>query len=314
MGCIIGRGNMLGRSLTIGQFGLLGLTGLFLIVPHQVFAQQAVPPASVVDLPIADLLQKYPEELQGVDLNGGGIELERLLNEISQGVDEFLRTLPNTVSKEHIRQEMLGSDGKVQDRVDQDVSYLLLLSFEDNRLDWEEARTDSKGKTVAIRRLEGTSMLTSGYAMECILFSPRLLAGSRFRYLGRQVSEPHAYLIAFAQKPGQSAPGIFRMSGVQANLLSQGLAWVDPVNHQIIRMRSDMLEPLPQLGLVGHTTQITYAEHHFSSSPASFWLPEQVVVTIQFGSRTYRNTHRYSDYKLFSVESYEKREPIRPPQ
>ncbi len=305
---------MFGRQNTVRRFQLLGLTALILLLPRLVFAQQSSAPATVVDLPIADLLQRYPEELQGVDLNSGQVDLEILLKEIARGVDEFLRTLPNTVSKEHIRQEVLRSDGKVQDHVDQDVSYLLLLNFKDNRLDWEEARTDSKGKTVAIRRLEGTSMVTSGYAMECILFSPRMLAGSRFRCLGRQDSAPHAYLIAFAQKPGKSAPGIFRMSGMEADLLSQGLAWVDPVNHQIIRMRSDMLEPLPQLGLVGHTTQITYAEHHFSSSPASFWLPEQVVVTIQFGGRTYRNTHRYTDYKLFSVESYEKREPVRPPQ
>ncbi len=112
--------------------------------------------------------------------------------------------------------------------------------------------------------------------------------------------------------PGVAVPGIFRLNEFSTEFLSQGIAWIDPASHQVIRMRTDLLKPLPHVGLTILTTEISYARHRFSSSTKTFWLPGEVVVSFRFGGRDFRNTHRYSDYRLFSVESYEEREPVRP--
>ncbi len=292
----------------------LYLALVFLLLPVRSREQSKDPTASplptVVDLPATDLLQRYPEELKGVDFVEDQSGLAGLLKDTGESVSVFLKTLPNTVSRERIRQERLTSGGRVEDHVQQDVSYLLLLRWADDRLDWEEARTDSRGKNIEIKKMQGTSLVTSGYAMECILLSPHQQRTSRFRYLGRQSSEPCFHVILFAQRPGLAVPGILHIKGMEVPFLSQGIVWVDPVSHQVVRIRSDILQPLPDFGLVAHSTQISYTEHHFSSNPGSFWLPDEVVVTIGFGGRTYRNIHRYSDYKLFSVESFEKTEPI----
>jgi len=236
--------------------------------------------------------------------------LDFLLAKVGERVKEFLENLPNTVSKKQIRQERLGSEGKVAAHVEQNVQHLLLLRLAEDGAHWEEDRTDEKGKPVKLRRLGGLSLLTSGYAIECILFSPLFQQTSRFRYLGKQTSEPYAHLIAFAQRPEiRVLPTEFRTKGVSAMLLGQGLAWVDSKTYQILRMRTDLLEPQPQIGFTEYTTEISYDEHRFGTRSMSFWLPREVRITIDFEGRNYRNTHRYSDYKLFSVESFEKREP-----
>ncbi len=273
------------------------------------------PPTSIVDLPIADLLQQYPQELADVEFDKSRAELASLLEKAGKKVTEFLANMPNTVSKEQIRQERLRPDGKVETNVEQEVSYLLLLRPPDGGALWEEARTNEKGKPVKLKRLGGESFLTSGYAMECVLLAPNVQVSSRFRYIGRQSSEPYAHVIAFAQRTEVGVfPGEFRMDGVSVPLFGQGLAWVDPRSYQIIRMRTDLLEPQPQVHLARSTTEISYQEYRFGAGTQSFWLPREVVVTIGYRGRVYRNTHRYSDYKLFSVESYEKREPISAPR
>jgi hypothetical protein len=72
-------------------------------------------------------------------------------------------------------------------------------------------------------------------------------------------------------------------------------------------MRTDLLKPLPKVRLVRQTTEIHYGEVHFKQIPLAFWLPREVTVTVQWKGRVFRNSHRYSDFRLFNVETREKR-------
>ena len=89
-------------------------------------------------------------------------------------------------------------------------------------------------------------------------------------------------------------------------MMYHGLAWIDPRNHQILRMRTDLLAPRMDVLLARLTTEVWYREEHFSASPQAFWLPREVVVTIGWNGRVYKNRHRYSEYRVFSVVSDDK--------
>jgi hypothetical protein len=60
-------------------------------------------------------------------------------------------------------------------------------------------------------------------------------------------------------------------------------------------------------------TRLSFSEVHFKSIPQPFWLPGEAVVRIGWQGETYVNRHLYSDYRLFSVETLEKRGPVRRP-
>ncbi len=273
------------------------------------------PPTPIVDLSTSELLKKYPEELLGVEFDPNQDELGFLLGKVGEKVKEFIANFPNTISKERIRQERVRADGTISSHVEQEVEYLLFLRKGGTVMKWIEERTDNKGKPVRLKRLPNESFLTSGFALYCVLLFPDYQGASRFRYLGRQSREPYAHLISFAQRPEKGGiPGRFQMQEVSVTIWSQGLLWVDPKTYQIIRMKADLLEPKPEAGLTRQTTVISYCEHQFSAKGMSLWLPCQVVVTMEYSSRIYRNLHRYSNYRLFTVESYERHEPIsRPP-
>jgi hypothetical protein len=168
---------------------------------------------------------------------------------------------------------------------------------------FEEDRVKDKGPPSTSAKLSGYC-LTSGYTGAPILFHPRRQSGCNFRYLGRQSSEPRAHVIAFAQKPEfGEAVSAFRTGLLKTNpLLQQGLIWVDPMTFQIVRLRMDLLAPMPEISLQVHTTEITFSEVHFNPTLPAFWLPHNVMVSILWKGKAYRNSHRYSNYRLFTVK------------
>src|SRR5207249_11482054 len=80
-------------------------------------------------------------------------------------------------------------------------------------------------------------------------------------------------------------------------------AYVDPQTYQIVRLRSDLLKPLPEVRLKRQTTDIEFAEVHFNRLQEAFWLPEKVSVTVDWNRHLLRNEHQYSEFKVFSVDS-----------
>jgi hypothetical protein len=117
-----------------------------------------------------------------------------------------------------------------------------------------------------------------------------------------------ALVIAFAQKP-RIARIFERFNSGSASvlILVQGLAWIDSETNRILRLRTDLLKPAREIRLNSQTTEIDYGEVHFAGTQASFWLPRRVVVTIEWRGKSFRNVHEYSDFRLFNVQTDERR-------
>jgi hypothetical protein len=265
---------------------------------------------TVVDMSLAELLRTYPEELRDVTFEENSERLDLVLKKVGEGVETFFRDFPNTVSKESVRMESSGPNQSVGRTITQNFNYAF---FPDkNGRFWKEARLDSKDREIANNVIQGFPFFTSGYAGLCMFFHPSHQFGSEFRYLGKQGSSPNADLIAFAQKPGSGdALGAYQTATMPAPvpLLYQGLVWVNPDTYQILRMRTDLLARRADTDLSRQTSEIWFSEVRFQSVPQSFWLPREVVVTSESGGCLFRNIHRYSDYRVFTVETQEKVEP-----
>jgi hypothetical protein len=263
---------------------------------------------TVVDLTVAELRRDFPKECSDLQFDDDQAELPELLRKTGASVEALIRDIPNTTSKEQVHRERRRDTGVFDYASDQNYNYLVLpgkMGF------WEETRTDTKGRPLALRNTSDSFMMTSGFAGLATFFHPQYQDGSRFRLLGRQSSESDAYVIAFAQSPENGRPtGSFEsmLMLTPAVILYQGLAWVDPQTHQILRMRTDLLAPRKDILLARQTTEIWFHEVRFQDSPHAFWLPREVLVTTEWSGWTFRNRHRYSEYLVFSVESLDKLE------
>jgi len=255
-----------------------------------------------------DYLRHPPLDLDGLTPATDQKELDSILKAVGQNVAESFAKLPNTSSLEEIHQEKLVRKRKVGATLDQKFRYLCFTPDEDFGPGFNEYRADLSGMEAAPKGLGEGFMLTSGFASAALVFHPMYQPQADFRYIGRQkVNGRDTYLVAFAQQPAKARlNGTFKSGGVSLTTFTQGLAWIDSHNYQIIRLRTDLLRPLPEVNLEGQTTEIAFNEVHFKGMEEGFWVPQKVSVTVDWNGKHLRNEHHYSEYKLFQVEATEK--------
>ena len=207
---------------------------------------------------------------------------------------------------QHHLPEQLQPNGKVLIWMEREFDYVCLAPAEAASLGFEEHRSNLK----LIHPLpDGTErerfVLTSGFASAPLTFHPLNQFESTFRYLGRQrVNDQEMLVLAFAQHP--TAKGLtcdFRNGDRFVEARTCGIVWVDPSTHHISRMRTDLLRRYPEVGLDRITTDIFFTDVRFDYLQSALWLPVEVVVTVEWERKTFRNSHRYSNFQLFTAES-----------
>jgi tetratricopeptide (TPR) repeat protein len=258
---------------------------------------------------IVDVLQHPPADLiKGLEPANDQEQLSAILDGVGARILEMTKNFPNTSSLEDIHQEKLGRKGAVTNTQNQKFRYLCMVPHQAWGPGFTEYRADLSGNEASVKGLEQGFMLTKGFTSAEFIFHPIYRTESNFRYLGRQtVNNQNTYVVAFAQIPGKAHfSGKFRQEHSTVTTLSQGIAWIDPTNFQIIRLHTDLLTPLPELRLEKEAMNIDFREVHFKALDGSLWLPEDVTVTLDWNGRVLRNTHEYSDFKIFNVDSSEK--------
>ncbi|HEV2176931.1 MAG TPA: hypothetical protein VGW33_06990 [Terriglobia bacterium] len=262
--------------------------------------------STVVDWPFPEVRREVPE-LKKLDASTSQDELPAILGRVGERVAALFRDFPNTTSREDVNEEKLFPEGTVETSISQDFHYLVLAGSEAGRPIFREYRTNAKGRLVTPSGLNQGFVLTAGFASMAIHFHPQYQGQSRFRYLGTEMMDKHETdVVAFAQKPAAQEKGVLVISGRRAVVLYQGVAWIDHSNDKIVRMRTDLERPALEIGLKRQTTRVKFGEVHFKGESVVVWLPREVVVEAEFTGQTFRNIHRYSDFKLFSVETEQK--------
>ena len=253
--------------------------------------------------PPLDYFRRPVPELQGLEPAASQEQLASILRAVGENVAAYFRNFPNTGSLEQIHQEELRGKGKVAQTQDQEFRYLCLTPAEAWGPGFREYRTDLSGTERSPQGLTDGFMLTSGFASASLIFHPAYQPEATFRYLGHQkVNGRDTFVIAFAQRPAKARVyAAFKLGQTSTTILSQGLAWVDSGSHQIIRLRTDLLKPLPEIKLERETPEIDFGEVHFKGMAEGFWLPRQVTVTVGWNGKHLRNEHQYSEFKLFNV-------------
>ena len=256
-----------------------------------------------------DFVQRPPAGLiRGIEPAKDQDQLSPILDDLGRKILEMVKSFPNTTADEAIHQEKLNRKGAVRGTQDQRFRYLCLVPSDAKEPGFVEYRADSSGYEAIPKGLNEGFMLTRGFASIPLIFHPAYRTESTFRYLGRQnVDGRPTYVVAFAQLPGRARLiGSFQTEKDSLTTLSQGLAWIDANTCQIVRIHTDLLAPLPELGLEKATSNMDFNEVRFSRLKESYWLPKEVTVTLDWNGKLLRNKHEYSGFKIFDVDATEK--------
>jgi len=146
---------------------------------------------------------------------------------------------------------------------------------------------------------------SQGFATSWVHFYPLNRSAATFRYVGEQKMDGrHTLVVAFAQKPqAVLSPALFRYQGKTAPIFFQGVAWVDASDFRILRLRIDLLSPIPEVSLHRLTADIQFAPTRIDEVPSPLSLPREITVTSEVSGSTLREIHKYSGYHVFRTHS-----------
>jgi len=260
---------------------------------------------TVIDLTVAELRQYCPSELLNLSPNPDQDELNPLLVRIGERVGAFFRLFSNTACREDLLMQRLGYNGGVEDWNIRYFNYLMFYSPGESLPSLEEYRTDRENRPIGQDATEGF-YVTSGYVCHNLHFHPGFQHASDFRYLGRQISGSRAHIIAFAQKLNQEGLRIGFTdiyTGESTRLPVQGIACIDADTYQILRLYINLLPAGNSSSLKEQTTDIKFSETQFENAKKRLWMPQEITIITTIGGIVFRNYHRYSEYKLFTIES-----------
>ena len=261
---------------------------------------------TVIQLSEKQLHSTFPE-LAGLKSADTQADLPTILQHVAAGEDAFLRNIPNLTAREDIvvqQQSHAGGIDRTFPVFSGKYTYLVLAHRESDGAHLVEYRTDRKGKEIK-PGLEFAPASTQGFALLALFFDSFHQTLATFRYLGRQqLDRREMYVVAFAQRPDAARLiGQIYIGGKLTSTSYQGIAWIDTVKFQIHQIRTDLLEPRPDVGLRAQTTEIHFMEVHLSAVATPLWLPRSVVVSSQLNGQLVRNGHTYRNYQRYAAKS-----------
>jgi hypothetical protein len=235
---------------------------------------------------------------------GAQEQLDVLLERTAKRVSSFLDLISEMNCTERVLQEKLADNGKVVEKEASTYDYLIILSTEGGDLNLAESRIapeDARQK-----KPHSPLLVSNGFSTLFLVFHPYYAAGFQFTREGEESLEGRTLTkIHFQHIPGTRSPAALAVRGREYPLDLNGSAWVDAATGVIAKLTANIDSGMEDVGLRKLHSEVRFAAVTFHDSPDSFWLPAQATVEVETRHQHWRNTHRFSDYKRFSVNTKE---------
>jgi hypothetical protein len=233
--------------------------------------------------------------------------LDKILDRASQRVSGFLDQFSNVKCTEQVTQEKFKPNGKVEIDQQSTYDYLVILTNAGGDLSLNESRLPVKEAKVN-RRQPISMLLSNGFATLFLVFHPYYINGFEFTDAGNETIDGHlARKLNFQHVPNTRSVAALALRGREYPLEISGTAWIDPQTGDILRIEAGIGSTLEDIGMKTLQTSVRFAPVAFSKDKDQpvYWFPSEAIVEVETPKQHWRNTHRFTTYKQFSVSTEE---------
>jgi hypothetical protein len=227
--------------------------------------------------------------------------LPKVLEGVAQRMEEFVGNLEKFAATERVEHYAVNG-GKMRGSPDtRKFDYVVTVT--QNRVGTfllEEYRNGLSGPEQFPAHIA-----TLGLPALALLFHPELASDFNFACegLGELGGRP-AWQVHFAQR--EDRPVRMRAYVVNGRVFAvrlQGRAWIDPGSFQLMRMESELMEPVPQIELAAEHISVDYEQVQFRTQKIQIWLPRQGELYVERRGHRYYRKHAFSDFQVFNVDT-----------
>jgi hypothetical protein len=228
--------------------------------------------------------------------------LDETIGRAGKSVELFWQQFSTITCTEYVTQEKLGMQGKVEYKQQSSFDYLIMMSLKGDDLTVDESRLlqKSEGKSKNLPLLT-----TAGFPTLLLVFHPYYQQSYRFELDGDEVAGGRRLVrVKFEHIPGTRSTSALALRGREYALDLRGTAWIDAETGSIRKMSAGLLAPMDDLNLKMLNTEVIYEAQRFPDTPDQpYWLPLTATIDVETARQHWRNVHKFSDYKKFSVKS-----------
>ena len=249
---------------------------------------------------VSSLEQRTPQYKSPNELEGE-CSVAQMLKAASERATEMVDNLQRFTATEVIEHTELKKNGKRRRSVTQMFSYVAEIEQGRSGTFWIEEYRSAKTQGDAPR------LWDTGTAAFALIFHPQAIGNFEFRCEGlTQLQGTSAWQLSFEESadPRKSFHQI-RIGRSVYQLRFKGRAWIAADNHQILRLQTDLVAPIPEIHLQLEHLDICYAAVEFNKPKYRVWLPATASMLISYRGRTYQRVHKFSQFQLFLVATEE---------
>jgi Flp pilus assembly protein TadD len=230
---------------------------------------------------------------------------EEILLRAQHRIKSQLRNFEKFTATEHIdHQEIdrLGRPGPVKSR---DFSYIVFVNrYAVDSFFLDEDRY-STGKDSSFPTFLATTGLNN---LGVSILQPATRGEFVYQCEGLgSVREKAAWQIRFQEK--KDSPGgvrDWRRDGKLYHVPVKGRIWISSASFDVLRIETDLLEPVQAVNLTRDHLLVDYGPVNFSTANTTLWLPWSAEMHMELRGRRYHHKHYLTDYMLFEVDTNHK--------
>jgi hypothetical protein len=224
--------------------------------------------------------------------------LPQLLHEASNRVQELGDNLQRFSAKERVEHVEIDKRGKHRNPRTNVFDYVA------------EIRQDVPGQTYVEEYRSGAieaplPLVDTGTAAFALIFHPRHIEQFAMSCEGlTNMGTRAVWQLNFAQRPDRvnDFHG-FRVKGNLYHVKLKGRAWIAADNYEVVRLETDLMEPIKEIDLQAEHLAIDYGPVEFPKRKLQLWLPGSASLYVDYHGHRYQRRHDFSDFRLFWVEA-----------
>jgi hypothetical protein len=231
---------------------------------------------------------------------GAACPLSEILKGAAARAVHYVKDIQQFTAAEDFQSLAIGRNGKLGRPFQRKFSYLVFVDQPRAHLIRSRVMRDrSFGLT---RKEMGGPLMDSGSPVLALVFHPVYAKDLAWKCegLGEWHGEP-AWVIHFRQRSDHPVARLHGFDTMEREYLLplKGLAWVTTKGDQVVRLETDLVNPLPAVRLGREHFVIEYREVAFHSHPVRLMLPQTVDAFLEYRGKFYHHYHHFSHFELF---------------
>jgi hypothetical protein len=258
--------------------------------------------ASPPELPVTPWGPPGVDESKPLVATGVTCPYDQVLEMSGRRVQQLVEDVSQFSATEHLLHEKLDKFGNPTSKENRKFNYLATVT--ENPPGYFAVDEDRQLQSGDVNVPD--DIVTRGFMGLALIFHPHIRGDFQMSCEGLSDFQGNlSWLVYFRQRDDRPSHFGQYLVGTQPyEVRLKGRAWISAKNFEVVRMESELLNPVDKLSVQHQIVQ--YGPIHFKSKNVDVWLPKSVDLYLEINKRRYYRQHSFDQYLLFSVDSQQK--------